>query len=188
MEKKQKNGYAGKILFVDLTSGKIETKPLDEDFARENIGGLGFGTRFFLDAIKEKPEFDALSADNPFILMTGPLTGMPMNGVARWTVCAKSPLTGFYGDANIGGYFGASLKFAGYDGIVLTGASDHPIFLYINDDKVELRDAKEYWGKDVYEVTDSLRSDFKDQSQKKRSDSDHWSCRRKPCRFCITDS
>jgi aldehyde:ferredoxin oxidoreductase len=167
MEKKLKNGYAGKILFVDLTSGKIEKKPLDEDFARENIGGLGFGTRFFLDTIKEKPEFDALSADNPFILMTGPLTGMPMSGVARWTVCAKSPLTGFYGDANIGGHFGSSLKFAGYDGIVLTGASDHPVFLYINDDKVELRDAKKYWGKDAYEVTDRLRSDFKDQSLKK---------------------
>ncbi len=167
MEKKQKNSYAGKILFVDLTSGKIETKPLDADFARENIGGLGFGTRFFLDAIKEKPEFDALSADNPFILMTGPLTGMPMNGVARWTVCAKSPLTGFYGDANIGGHFGATLKFAGYDGIVLTGASDHPVFLYVNDDKVELRDAKEYWGKDAYEVTDRLRSDLKDRSLKK---------------------
>ncbi|MBW2218937.1 MAG: aldehyde ferredoxin oxidoreductase, partial [Deltaproteobacteria bacterium] len=161
------NGYAGKILFIDLTSGQIQAKPLDMAFAKENIGGLGFGTRLFLNAIKEKPDFDALSADNPFVLMTGPLTGMLMDGVARWTVCAKSPLTGFYGDANVGGYFGANLKFAGYDGIVITGASDHPVFLYINDDKVELRNAKEYWGKDVYEVTANMRSDFKDQSAKK---------------------
>jgi len=167
MEDKQMNGYAGKILFVDLTSGNIQTKPLDESFARENIGGLGFGTQFFLEAIKDNPDFDALSADNPFVLMTGPLTGVVMDGVARWTVCSKSPLTGFYGDANVGGHFGAHLKFAGYDGIVVTGASDHPVFLYINDDTVELRDAKEYWGKDVYDVTDTLRAEFKGQSKKK---------------------
>ncbi|MCK5683670.1 aldehyde ferredoxin oxidoreductase, partial [bacterium] len=87
------DGYAGKILYVDLTSGNIETKPLDPDFARKYIGGLGFGTKIFLDLIKEKHDFDALSGDNPFVLMTGPLTGMKMSAVARWTVGAKSPLT-----------------------------------------------------------------------------------------------
>jgi aldehyde:ferredoxin oxidoreductase len=167
MEKKQMGGYAGSILYVDLTSRNIQKKPLDPAFAREHIGGLGFGTRIFLDMIHEKPDFDALSPDNPFVLMTGPLTGMHMNGVARWTVCAKSPLTGFWGDANVGGYFGAGLKFAGYDGIVITGASEQPVFLFIKDDVVELRDAEQYWGKDVYTVTDSLKADLKEESFKK---------------------
>lgn len=167
MEKKQMGGYAGSILYVDLTSRNIRKKPLDPAFAREHIGGLGFGTRIFLDIIHEKPDFDALSPDNPFVLMTGPLTGMHMNGVARWTVCAKSPLTGFWGDANVGGYFGASLKFAGYDGIVITGASEQPVFLFVKDDVVELRDAEQYWGKDVYTVTDSLKADLKEESFKR---------------------
>ncbi len=167
MEKKQMGGYAGKILYVDLTTGVIQIKPLDPVFAKENIGGLGFGTQIFLDLIHKNPDFDALSPDNPFVLMTGPLTGMHMNGVARWTVCAKSPLTGFWGDANIGGYFGAGLKSAGYDGIIITGASDHPLFLFIKDDVVELRDADKYWGEDAYTVTDDIKADLKDPSSKK---------------------
>ncbi|MEJ2661631.1 MAG: aldehyde ferredoxin oxidoreductase N-terminal domain-containing protein, partial [Desulfobacteraceae bacterium] len=143
-------GYAGKLLYVNLTSGQIQVKPLETAFIRSNIGGLGFGTRIFIDLIKDKPQFDALSPDNPFLLMTGPLTGCGMDATARWAVCSKSPLTGFWGDANVGGYFGARLKFAGYDGIVITGAADHPVYLYINDRQVELRDAYAYWGKDVY--------------------------------------
>jgi len=165
-EKTDMGGYAGKILYVDLTSGRTEAKPLEPAFAREYIGGLGFGTRIFLDLIKKNPEFEALSGDNPFVLMTGPLTGMHMNGVARWTVGAKSPLTGLWGDANVGGFFGAKLKLAGYDGIVITGASAEPVYLYINDDRVELRDAKQYWGRDVYTVNDTMLSDLKADSTK----------------------
>jgi aldehyde:ferredoxin oxidoreductase len=154
-------GYAGKLLYVDLTSGQIQIKPLERAFARENIGGLGFGTSIFIDLIKDNPQFEALSPDNPFILMTGPLTGCGMDATARWAVCSKSPLTGYWGDANVGGYFGARLKFAGYDGIVITGASDHPVYLYINAGQVELRDASSYWGKDVYAVTDAMSRDLK---------------------------
>jgi aldehyde:ferredoxin oxidoreductase len=156
-------GYAGQILYVDLTSGSIEKKPLDMDFARKHIGGLGFGARIYLDLIKnQSPDFDPLSELNPFVLMTGPLTGMKMNGVARWTVCSKSPLTGFYGDSNTGGFFGAYLKFAGYDGIVITGKAASPSYLYINDDIVEIRKAEKYWGQDVYTVTDALKDDLKE--------------------------
>jgi aldehyde:ferredoxin oxidoreductase len=78
---------SGTILYVGRTNRNILKKPLDTDFARENIGGLGFGIRFFLDLIHGKPDFDALSPDNPFVLMTGPLTGMMMNGVASWLNC-----------------------------------------------------------------------------------------------------
>ncbi len=160
MEQRQMGGYAGSLLHVDLTSGTIEKTPLDPNFARENIGGLGFGAQIFLNLIKGKPNFDALSPDNPFVLMTGPLTGMHMNAVARWTVCAKSPLTGVWGDSNIGGHFGARLKCAGYDGIIITGASDHPVCLVIQDDQVELIHAGPYWGKDTYTTTREMKADL----------------------------
>jgi len=160
------NGYAGNLLYVDLTTGRIQIKPLDMAFARENIGGLGFGTRIFLDLIKDKPRFDTLSADNPFILMTGPLTGCGMDATARWSVCSKSPLTGYWGEANVGGHFGSRLKLAGYDGIVITGAAKKPVYLSINDQRIELRDASAYWGKDVYAVTDALTKDLRAQSSK----------------------
>ncbi len=159
-------GYAGKILYVNLSSGVIEKKPLDMGFARKHIGGLGFGTRIYLDLIKNNPVFDALSESNPFVLMTGPLTGMKLNGVARWTVCSKSPLTGFWGDSNVGGFFGAYLKFAGYDGIVITGKAKTPSYLFINDDTVEIRNAEKYWGKDVFTVTDQLKEDLKPETKK----------------------
>lgn len=159
-------GYAGQILYVDLSSGQIEKKPLDMDFARKHIGGLGFGTQIYLDQIKEHPVFDALSPENPFVVMTGPLTGLKMNGVARWTVCSKSPLTGYWGDSNVGGFFGAYLKFAGYDGIVITGNAKTPSYLFINDDTVEIRNAEQYWGMDVYSVTDQLREDLKPETKK----------------------
>lgn len=160
-------GYAGKLLYVDLTSGQIQIKPFSTDFARANIGGLGFGTRLFVDLIKDKPSFDALSPDNPFLLMTGPLTGCGLDATARWAVCSKSPLTGFWGDANVGGYFGARLKNAGYDGIIITGAAQYPVYLYINDQQVELRDATSYWGKDVYSLTDDMSQDLKRQASRR---------------------
>jgi len=159
-------GYAGKILYIDLTSGAIETRPLDLEFARKYIGGLGFGAKIYLDLIKDRPGFDSLSADNPFILMTGPLTGIRMNAVARWTVCSKSPLTGLWGECNIGGFFGAELKFAGYDGIVITGEADKPTYIYIDNNTVEIRDAQKYWGADVYTVNDEIIADHKDTSRK----------------------
>ncbi|MBC2716870.1 MAG: aldehyde ferredoxin oxidoreductase family protein [Desulfobacteraceae bacterium] len=159
-------GYAGQILYIDLSTGSIEKKPLDMDYARKHIGGLGFGTQIYLDLIKNHPDFDALSEANPFVLMTGPLTGLKINGVARWTVGTKSPLTGFWGDANVGGYFGARLKFAGYDGIVITGKAEKPSYIFINDDDVEIRDAQKYWGKDIYETTDELSADLKTESKK----------------------
>ena len=160
-------GYAGKILYIDLSSKKIKTRPLDMDFARRNIGGLGFSANIYLDLIKENYLFDPLSPENPFIIMTGPLTGLPINATARWTVCSRSPLTGFWGDSNIGGFFGAELKFAGYDGIVITGGSETPVYLYIDDDIVEIRSAEKYWGKDTYTVNDEIISDNKIDKKKR---------------------
>ena len=159
-------GYAGSILYVDLTSGNMDVRPLDLEFAKEYMGGLGFGTKIYLDLIKGKPDFDPLSPENPFVLMTGPLTGMRTNAVARWTVGSKSPLTGLWGDCNIGGFFGAQLKFAGYDGIVITGAANSPAYIHIEDTRVEIRDAQKYWGRDVYTVNDEMIADHKTASKK----------------------
>lgn len=158
------HGYAGKILTVDLSNASIAQLELDPQLVRQYIGGLGIGTRLFLDLIQDRPHFDALAPENPFILMTCPLNGVKMHAVPRWTVGAKSPLTGFWGDANVGGFFGAKLKFAGYDGIVITGAAEHPTYLHIDDGQVELRDASPYWGQDIYTVTDRMIADHKNES------------------------
>jgi aldehyde:ferredoxin oxidoreductase len=151
--------YAGKILKADLTSGRIEDWTYPEELRRTWLGGSGMGVRIFLDLIRDKPRFDALSPDNPSVLMTGPLTGLRMSAVARFVVCAKSPLTGVWGESNCGGYFGPELKFAGYDGIILTGASAKPVYLFIEDGKAELRDASAYWGLDTYTCTDKMIAD-----------------------------
>ena len=158
-------GYAGAILHVDLTSGQTHTSPLDPEFARHHLGGSGFGARFILDelltrrgaaAVAAGDLPDALSADNPCVLMTGPLTGASMHAVARWTVGARSPLTGIWGEANVGGYFGAELKAAGYDGLVITGAAPRPTYLAIDEGRVELHDATPYWGLDTFATEDAL--------------------------------
>lgn len=158
-------GYAGAILHVDLTSGETHASPLDPEFARRHLGGSGFGARLFLDellaqrgtaAVTAGDLPDALSADNPCVVMTGPLTGASMHAVARWTVGARSPLTGIWGEANVGGFFGAELKAAGYDGLVITGAAPRPTYLAIDDGRVELRDATPYWGLDTFATEDAL--------------------------------
>jgi aldehyde:ferredoxin oxidoreductase len=161
------HGYAGRILYVDLGTGTVESKSLDMDFAREYIGGLGFASKIYFDLIKAEPPVDAYSAENPFVIMTGPLTGMKLNGVARWCVCSRSPLTGLLGSCNVGGFFGAHLKFAGYDGVIITGKASFPAYISIDDGKVEVRDARKYWGKDVYTVTDEIIQDTS--SKPKRS-------------------
>lgn len=157
-------GYAGQLLYIDLSSGKIEKKPLDKAFARKHIGGLGFGAQIYFDLIKDDPAIDALDPGNPFVLMTGPTTGFKLDGAARWTVGTKSPLTGVWGDSNIGGFFGSRLKFAGYDGIVITGQAEKPSFVFINNDTVEIRDAAAYWGKDIYETDAAMVSDLKSET------------------------
>ena len=155
-----KGGYAGRILHVDLSSGRTEIMPLDPSWAREWIGGLGFGTSIFLDRVLrgdgEGKLPDPLSPDNPFVLMTGPLTGARMDAVARWTVGARSPLTGFWGEANVGGHFGARLKAAGWDGLVIEGKAPSPCYLRIVEDSVTLENAETYWGLDTYSTEEKL--------------------------------
>jgi aldehyde:ferredoxin oxidoreductase len=154
------NDWIGTIIRIDLASGKIAKEPLNIKDAHDYIGARGLGTKYFCDEVD--PKIDPLSQENKLIYMTGPLTGTAAASGGRINIVAKSPLTGTIGAANSGGYFGPELKYAGYDGIIFENESDTPVYLYINDDIVELRNAADLWGKTVYETTDLLNSECGD--------------------------
>lgn len=149
-------GYAGKILFADLSAGKLQPEPLDEDLCREYIGGYGIGARIIYD--RQKGGVDPLGPENIFGIMTGPLTGTDIPLASRFTAMGKSPLTQTWGDSNCGGEFGPFLKFAGFDGLFFSGISEKPVYLYINNGSYELRDAADIWGKDTHETEDILKN------------------------------
>ena len=149
------NGYGGNILRVDLSTGKITKEPTPPQLARDFIGGRGFGAYFLY---KEVPQnTDPLGPENKLIVSSGPLSGMliPGGGKCDWTT--KSPLTGGYASASMGGLFTAELKYAGLDSIILEGISPKPVYLFIDDRKIELRDAAEYWGKGTFAVEKASR-------------------------------
>lgn len=154
------DSYAGKLLIVDLSSGKISTEPLNEKFAAQYIGGAGLATRYLYDTIDVNT--DPLGPDNPLIFMTGPLDATPAPSCGRFVVVARSPQTGLYGEANAGNFFGPDLKLAGYDGIIVRGRSSTPVYLLIRDGKIELRDAKHLLGKTTFDTGDMIRTELND--------------------------
>jgi aldehyde:ferredoxin oxidoreductase len=158
-------GYAGKILEVDLSSGEFKNLELNEQDCKDFLGGSGLAAKIYMD--RWPGDVDPLSPENPLIIMTGPWTGTRVPGGNRFAACARSPLTGLWGEASCGGYFGVELKAAGYDGIIFTGKSDKPVYLWINGDDVELRDAADLWGKDTYETADTLIARSKEETGKK---------------------
>lgn len=149
------HGYMNKLLYVDLSEGKLWDEPLNQGYARDFVSGNGLAARYAYDMIDENT--DPLRPDNPLFLMTGPLVGTSMPSAGRFSVCAVSPATGIWGEANSGGFFGPELRFAGYDGIVVTGAAHKPVWLSIVDGKAELRDAALLWGLDTYQVQTRIR-------------------------------
>ena len=151
-------GYMGKLLFVDLSSGSIKEEALDQDVARKYLGGYGLGAKVLFDRMK--PGADPLGPDNILGFVTGPLTGTPALVGSRYQVVGKSPLTGGWGDANSGGYFGPGLKAAGIDAVFFSGISPKPVYLLIDNGKAELKDASSLWGKDCYETDDLLRAEY----------------------------
>jgi len=148
----------GKMLFVDLSKQKLRDEALDENLCRQFIGGYGIGARILFS--RQKAGIDPLGPDNTLGILSGPFSGTPAVSGTRYTVVAKSPLTGGWGDANSGGYFGAFMKFAGYDALFFTGISGKPVYLFINNGKTELRDAAHIWGKDTYETEETLKSEL----------------------------
>jgi aldehyde:ferredoxin oxidoreductase len=142
-------GYNGKLLRIDLTNRRIEVEPLGEAMVRDYAGGVGVAARILYD--ETGPETDPLSADNRLIAMTGPYagTGVPTSG--RHHLVARSPLTGIFGEANVGGSWAVHIKKAGFDGVIIQGKADRPVYLWIHDGKAEIRDAAPVWGKDSYD-------------------------------------
>ncbi len=140
--------YAGKILRVDLTTGKVSTEPLTENMAKSYIGGIGLGIRLLFD--NSTPGTDPYDPDNPLIYLTGPLSGtMGPTGGNSYAVVSKSPATGCIGNAEAHGFFGPDLKRAGYDAVIIKGKAPKLSYLWIDDDKVEIRDAENLKGETV---------------------------------------
>ncbi|MFH0847797.1 MAG: aldehyde ferredoxin oxidoreductase family protein [Chloroflexota bacterium] len=148
-------GYMGKLLFVDLTNGRLKDENLSEELRADFMGGYGLGARILYERMK--PKVYPLGPENMLGLLTGPLTGTPALTPGRFVAVAKSPLTGTWGDANCGGDFGPNLKFAGYDGVFFSGVSSKPVYLCVENGKAELRDASHLWGKNCLETEDMLK-------------------------------
>ena len=154
-------GYAGRILRLDLSSQRVDELSTS-DYAGKFCGGRGFAARLYWD--ETKPETSAFDADNLLAFATGPLAGVPVIGGSRWQVCGKSPATKphHFSYSNLGGRWGASLKFAGYDAIAVRGCSEKPVYILINDDGVSLRDASHLWGKGAIETRGALKAELGD--------------------------
>lgn len=160
LEEEIMNGYHGKILVADLTKGKLTDEPLNEVYAQNFLGSTGLAARYLFDMVDATT--DPLGPDNPLIFMSGLLNGTTGPSVSRWGGATKSPYTGHYGDANAGAWFGAELKNARYDGIILKGKSPKPVYIFINDGVAEIKDAAHLWGKDTYKTQEDIKTEHND--------------------------
>jgi aldehyde:ferredoxin oxidoreductase len=151
-------GYMGKLLFVNLTTGKISEETRDESFYRKYIGGAGLGARILYDRMPAGA--DPLGPDNILGFTTGPLTGVPGLQASRFIVVCKSPLTGAWADSNSGGYFAPYLKYAGYDAVFFSGISPKPVYLHIQEGRAEIKDASHLWGKDTNQTDSMLKAEL----------------------------
>ncbi|MGD9079578.1 MAG: aldehyde ferredoxin oxidoreductase family protein [Desulfobacterales bacterium] len=153
-------GYAGKMGFVDLATDEIKIETLDEGLARDFIGGQGIGARILFE--RQKKGVDPLGPESYLGFTTGPLTGTKVPTGGRYMAVCKSPLTGGWGDANSGGYFGAELKAAGWDAIFVTGTASSPKYITIFDDRIEIKDASHLWGQDTIATEEAIHKDAGD--------------------------
>src|SRR4030043_1108379 len=149
------NAYIGKILRVDLSKGAISEEEVRETWAKKFVGGAGLATQYLYQEISKG--VDPLGAENMLIFMTGPLTGTASASASRYSVVAKSPLTGIWGHGNSGGSFGPALKQSGYDGVIFQGISPKPVYLRIIDGRSELCNAAHLWEKTVPESEDLIQ-------------------------------
>lgn len=156
-------GYTGKILRVDLKEKSCKVEKLDLEKAKKYLGGRGLGTKILSEEVD--PTIDALSPENKMIIISGPLTGTPTPTGGRYMVVTKSPLSETVACSNSGGYWGAELKSAGYDAIIVENKADKPVYIAIEDDKVEIKDASHLWGKTVSETTDKLKEEIPEKAR-----------------------
>ncbi|RLB92489.1 MAG: aldehyde ferredoxin oxidoreductase [Deltaproteobacteria bacterium] len=155
--------YTNKLLVVDLSLESFEILPVSDSFKADFIGGKGFGAKLLCDMVS--PGIDPLGKENLLMFMTGPLTGT-MAPAMRGCVITKSPLTGIFLDSYSGGSFSPEIKYAGYDGIIIKGRAKKPVFIWINDDQVEIRDARHLWGTDTLEANHMIKTELQDDTIK----------------------
>jgi len=154
------HGWCGKRLNIDLSSGSVELEEIDQSYQKKWLGGRGFNSDLLYR--KVGPDVDPFSPDNLLIFGVGPLTGTFAPASSRTTITSKSPLGGGFGDSNMGGHWGPELKFAGYDQLVIKGKSEKPVYLWIQDDLVEIRDAAHLWGLEVSKADAQIKEELGD--------------------------
>ena len=154
-----KGGYFGKMLEVDLSSGKISTRTVDEQVYKDFIGGYGMGAHLLYKELP--PKTDPLSPQNMLLILPGPFNGTACPS-ARLNLCFKSPHTGIFAHTEVGGNAGNEFKWSGWDGVIVKGKAAKPSYLVINNDKVEIRDASKFWGKDTFQTDEAIKADLKD--------------------------
>ncbi len=160
-------GYMGKVLRVNLTAGKIREEPLPENAAREYIGGKALSAKILFEELK--PGVDPLGPDNKMIIATGVMGAIPFAGNSRFSVCAKSPLGLGWGESLSGGYMAPKIKQAGFDAIIIEGASKAPVWLFVNEGKAELRDASKLWGQSTADTERSIKKELGDKDKRQSS-------------------
>jgi aldehyde:ferredoxin oxidoreductase len=157
------NGYGGQVLRVNLSKGSVEKTELDPELARDYLGGRGFAAKVLYSELEKG--IDPLSEGNKLVVAAGPLSGLLIPGAGKTTFGAKSPATGGYADSNVGGLFSAEMKYAGYDLFIVEGVSPQPVYLFIDEETVELRDAGAYWGQGAITAETALKKELGDDFQ-----------------------
>ena len=151
-------GYTGKILRVDLSEGTIEVEQPKESFYRRYLGGAGIVAYYMLSEVPVGA--DPLGPENVLVMAGGTITGVPAAGAGRNAVGAKSPLTGGFGEADVGGFFGAELRRAGYDAVVVRGQAAEPVYLWIHNGEAEIRSAEHLWGLTTLDCQEAVRTEL----------------------------
>ena len=151
-------GFHGKLLKVDLSSGSVKTIELSDDIIKSFVGGSGLGAALLYGHLSK--ELDPLSPEAPLLFITGPFTASKVPSSSRYAVCGKSPLTGIWGESTSGGYFPVALKLTGYDGVLITGRSNRPVYLFVHDGEAEIKNASHLWGLTTYETQVAIKDEL----------------------------
>ncbi len=158
------SAFRGKLLEVNLTGGKAQEKSIPEKDLKDYLGGSGFAAKWFYETGMMAVE--PLDSEAPLMVMTGLLTGLNVPTACKASFCGRSPATGIWSESTVGGRWPSVLRSCGFDGIIITGRSEEPVYLYLDEEQVELRDAGHLWGKDVYAVQEAIREELDDDGVK----------------------